>query len=189
MFQLVVVAASAGGLSALTTVLARLSRDFPVPLAVVQHIDPHRASHMAEILNRKSPLVVKEAVAHEQLLAGTVYVAPPGQHLMVTPGHRVRLTRTEPVHFLRPAADLLFASAANAFDHVIGVVLTGTGRDGADGAFLIRNAGGVVIAQNEESSAFFGMPHAAIAAGAVDYVLPLDQIAGALTDLTRTEGT
>ena len=183
MFHLVAMAASAGGLSALTTVLERLPSDFPLPLAVVQHIDPAHASHVAEILNRRTRLAVKEAADHEVMTPGVVYVAPPGSHMLVSNGGAIELTHGKLVHFVRPAADCLFESAAQRYGPVIGVVLTGTGMDGAQGARAIKVGGGIMIAQDEASSAFFGMPSAAILTGAVDFVLPLNAIAPALLDL------
>ena len=102
-------------------------------------------------------------------------------------GAHIVLEHGAPVHFARPSADRLFESAAEACGPVIAVVLTGSGSDGACGATAIRAAGGVVIAQDEASSAFFGMPHAAIERGAVDYVLPLDEIAPALVRLAMTD--
>lgn len=118
--------------------------------------------------------------------AATVYVAPPGLHVLVNPDATLSLSKAELVHFVRPSADLLFESAAASFtDKVIAVVLTGTGEDGASGVRAIKKMGGTVIAQDEKSSAFFGMPGAAIDTGAVDFVLPLDEIAEALVTLTR----
>jgi two-component system chemotaxis response regulator CheB len=181
---LVVMAASAGGLSALTTVLAHLPGGFPLPIAIVQHLDPDHVSLIAHILGRRTPLKVKEAEAHERLLAGVVYIAPRGQHLLVGGGLSAQLTDSAKVHYVRPSADVLFVSAARRGRHVIGVVLTGTGQDGAEGAVAIKLAGGTVIAQDKGSSAFFGMPQAAIDAGAVDLVLPLDAIAPNLIALS-----
>jgi two-component system chemotaxis response regulator CheB len=113
-----------------------------------------------------------------------VHVAPPDHHLLVDADGTLSLTRTELVHFVRPSADLLFESGAASFGRrVIGVVLTGTGSDGSLGVEAIKRRGGTVIAQDEETSDFFGMPGAAIDAGAVDFVLPLDQIAEALISL------
>ena len=185
MVQLVVVAASAGGIEALTTVLSALPRSFPVPIALVQHVGPNHENLLAEILGRHTTLVVKRASASDNLLPGTVYVAPRNYHMLIEDGGVIRLTETEPVHFVRPAADCLFESAALACGaDVVAVVLSGTGSDGATGAIAIKREGGTVIAQDQASSAFFGMPQAAIATGVVDFVLPLKAIAGKLIDLT-----
>ena len=181
-------AASAGGISALATVLERLPAQFPIPIAIVQHVDPNHVSLVADILARRTELRVKQAEAHEPMLGGVVYIAPPNHHLLIGGGLSVRLTDTERVHFVRPSADELFQSAAKSGRQIIGVVLTGTGTDGARGAAAIRLAGGLVIAQDAASSAFFGMPHAAIEAGAVDRILPLDAIGPTLIALSRTNG-
>lgn len=188
-FGLVTIAASAGGLTAVAAVLSALPKEFPLPIAVVQHIDPRHPSLMAEILARRTALRVKEAREGDRLANGVVYIAPPDRHLEIrrNDGYHVVLARSEPIHHLRPSADRLFESAAQACGPVIGIVLTGTGRDGAVGAQAIKRAGGYVIAQNEASSAFFGMPQAAIESGAVDVVLPLDEIASTLSTMTRTE--
>src|SRR5262245_13738602 len=175
-YQLVVVAASAGGLSALATVLEKLPRDFPLPVAIVQHVDPNHESLVASILGRRTTLPVHQARDHESMESGHVYVAPPGMHMVVEPGFAVHLTHSAPVHFNRPSADMLFQSAARSCGPVIAVILTGSGSDGAAGAGAVRDAGGVVIAQDEATSAFFGMPHAAIHSGVVQYVLPIDDI-------------
>src|SRR5262249_24466905 len=104
--------------------------------------------------------------------------------LLVKPGGVLTLAHSEPVHYVRPSADLLFASAAEAFGgRGVAVVLTGTGSDGDRGVCAVKRAGGTVIAQNEQSSAFFGMPADAIEPGSVDLVLPLDEIAPALVGL------
>lgn len=183
MFELVAMAASAGGLPALTAVLGGLPRDFPLPVVVVQHLDATRHSLLADILQRRTELIVKEAVGREPLQAGTVYIAPPGSHLLIGGGRCVRLTQTEPIHFVRPSADQLFESASRQCSQVIAVILTGTGVDGAAGAVAVRLAGGIVIAQDEASSAFFGMPQAAIDRGGVDEVIPLSLIAARLIAL------
>jgi two-component system, chemotaxis family, protein-glutamate methylesterase/glutaminase len=184
-FRAVVIAASAGGLPALTCVLAQLPREFPLPIAVVQHIDPHRRSLMAEILGRHTSLRVKHVYGPERLAPGLVYFARAGHHLEIGLNGTILLTRADPVHHVRPAADRLFESAAAMSPPVIAVVLSGTGRDGARGVTAIKASAGVTIAQDEESSAFFGMPLAAIETGAVDFVLPLDQIASKLVELSK----
>jgi two-component system chemotaxis response regulator CheB len=184
-FRLVVVAASAGGLEALITLVTALPASFPLPIAVVQHIDPHRRSLIADILARHTKLRVKHVFAAERLVPGVVYLARAAHHLEVGVNGMIGLTRAEPVHHVRPAADRLFESAAAMFPPAVAVVLTGTGRDGARGILAIKAAGGTTIAQDQASSAFFGMPFAAIETGAVDFVLPLDRIAPKLVDLSK----
>jgi two-component system chemotaxis response regulator CheB len=184
-YHLVVLAASAGGLSALASVLEKLPAEFPLPVGIVQHVDPSHHSFVASILGRRTPLRVSEARDDDSMIGGQVYVAPPDMHMIVGPAFQVHLTHTAPVHFVRPSADVLFESAARSCGPVIAVILTGSGSDGAAGAAAVRGAGGVVIAQDEATSAFFSMPQAAIDSGAVDYVLPLGDIGAALIDLAR----
>src|SRR5258705_1875313 len=180
----VLVAASAGGLNALTSMLSGLPADFPASVPIVQHIEPHHRSMLAEILGRSCELPVVQAEDGQPFQGGVVHVAPPDHHLLVNADGSLSLTRTELVHFVRPSADLLFESGAASFGRrATGVVLTGTGSDGALGVEAIKRVGGTVIAQDEATSDFFGMPGAAIETGAVDFVLPLDQIAEALVSL------
>ena len=114
-FDIIAIAASAGGLSAVRQLLAALPGDFPAAIVVVQHLDPRHRSLMAEILSRRTNLKVKEAQEGEHLDAGTVYIAPPNRHLLVNADRTVSLTQTELVHFVRPSADLLFESVAASF--------------------------------------------------------------------------
>ena len=187
-FHLVAMAASAGGLQALGQVLSSLPSGLPAAIVVVQHLDPHHRSRMAEILAKRTPLQVAEAVEGERLQPGQVRIAPPDRHLLVNPDGSLTLSQSELVHFVRPSADLLFESAAAAFGkRVIAVVLTGTGSDGAMGVTAVKKMGGVVIAQDEASSDFFGMPRAAIKAGAVDLVLPLAEIPPTIVALVAGE--
>jgi len=183
-FDIVALAASAGGLTALGRVLAALPEGFPATLVVVQHLDPRHRSLMAEILSRRTSLRVKQAEDGEQVSLATVYIAPPNWHLLVNPAGTLSLSQSEVVHFLRPAADVLFASVAASYrERAIAVVLTGTGSDGAMGAQDIKKMGGTVIVQDEATAEFFGMPSAAIHSGSADFVLPLDEIAPALVTL------
>src|SRR5436190_18630811 len=186
-FDVVALAASAGGLNALTHVLAALPRDFAAALAVVQHLDPRHRSLMADILSRRTALPVKEAAEGDELRAGRAYVAPPNRHLLVNPDRTLSLTQTQLVHFVRPSADLLFESTAASFkDRAIAVVLSGSGSDGAMGVRAIKKMGGTVIAQDERTSEFHGMPGAAVRTGSVDFVLPLEEIPSALVTLVAT---
>ena len=187
-FEIVALAASAGGLKALTDVLASLPADFPAALVVVQHLDPRHRSLMAEILGKRTALRVREAHEGDALQAGHAFVAPPNRHLLVNPDATLSLSQSELVHFVRPSADLLFESTAASFrERAIAVVLSGSGHDGAMGVKAIKKMGGTVIVQDEETSEFFGMPGAAQQTGAVDFVLPLAEIAPALEKLMRAE--
>lgn len=183
-FDIIALASSAGGLTALSEVLSHLPKDFPVPVVLVQHLDPRHRSLMADILSRRTPLKVKEAAEGDAMRAGTVYVAPPNHHLLINPDGRLTLSQSELVHFVRPSADLLFESvAAMHKERAIAVVLSGSGSDGSMGVQGIKKMGGTVIAQDEGSSEFFGMPGASIKTGMVDFVLPLGEIAPALVAL------
>lgn len=189
-FQLVVVAASAGGVQALTSLVSGLPAGFGLPVVVVQHVDPRHRSLLVEILGRRSALPVRHAEEGTKLEAGVVYIAPPGSHVLVNPDGTLSLSQAELVHFVRPSADLLFESAAASFKGgVIAVVLTGSGQDGATGVKAVKKMGGTVLAQDEASSEFFGMPGSAIATGAVDFVLPLEEIPTALATLTTPDPT
>jgi two-component system chemotaxis response regulator CheB len=183
-YDLVAVASSAGGITALSQLLGALPADFPVPVLIVQHLDRRHETVLAQVLARRAQLPVKLAEAGERADPGTVYVAPPNKHLLVGAGGLLNLSDSELVHFVRPSADLLFESVAGAFGaRAIACVLTGTGRDGAMGVSAIKARGGTVIAQDPASAEFNGMPQAAVASGAVDYVLPLGEIAAVILGL------
>jgi len=183
-FDVVALAASAGGLTALSTVLSALPADFPAALLVVQHLDPRHRSLMAEILSRRTSLPVKQAEEGDIVSPGKVYIAPPNRHLLVNPNGTISLSESELVHFVRPSADLLFESVAASYKHhAIAVVLTGTGSDGSMGVAAIKKMKKTVIVQDEKTSQFSGMPSAAIQTGNVDFILPLDEIPLALITL------
>jgi two-component system chemotaxis response regulator CheB len=182
------IATSAGGLSALSRLLSALPPTLDAAIVIVQHLDPARPSHLADILGRRTPLPVKQADSEDRLHAGAVLIAPPGAHMLVDPEGTISLSHRPPVHFVRPAADRLFESIAGSFGaRAVAVVLTGTGHDGAIGAQVVKRAGGKVIVQDESTSEFFGMPKSAIDAGQVDLILPLDEIAPALVALCGGE--
>jgi two-component system, chemotaxis family, protein-glutamate methylesterase/glutaminase len=182
-FRIVVIGSSAGGLPALAVVLSNLAADFPVPIAIVQHLDANRVSQLAGILARRTPLQVKEAAAGDAMVKGCVYIAPPGHHLVIGRGAIVHLTDTDRVHFVRPSVDRLFESAAVHCAPAIAVVLTGTGTDGASALAVIKRTGGVTIAQRHAE--FDGMPQAAIDTGLIDFIVPLENIGPRLVALTR----
>lgn len=188
-FNVVVLVASAGGLSALSQLLRALPLNFPAAIIVVQHLDiQSEPSLITDALSRPTTLPLKHAQEGEPLRPGMVYIAPPNEHLLVTPNGTLCLSQAVLVDFARPSADLLFQSVAASFkNRAIAVVLTGTGSDGGMGVQAIHKMGGKVIAQDESTSEFFDMPSAAIATGTVDFVLPLNEIASALMNLVMIE--
>jgi two-component system, chemotaxis family, protein-glutamate methylesterase/glutaminase len=187
-FDIVAIAASAGGVVALLQIVTELPADFPATIVVVQHLDPRHRSLMPQIFGRRSNLPVDAAVEGMEVERGHVYLAPPDRHMLINRDGTVSLTQTELVNFVRPSADLLFESVAAAYgERAIAVVLTGAGKDGSMGVTAIKKRGGTVIVQDEASSEFFSMPLAAIRTGTVDFVLALDEIPSALVTLVGGE--
>ncbi|MDY7103648.1 MAG: chemotaxis protein CheB [Actinomycetota bacterium] len=183
-FDVAAIAASAGGIRALSTLLGGLPTDIAVPVLVVQHLDRRHETVIAEVLGRRCALPVKLAEDAETTRPGVVYIAPPNRHLLVEPAGVLRLSDSELVHFVRPSADLLFESVAGTYGNgAIAVVLTGTGADGSMGVRAVDQRGGTVIVEDPETAEFSGMPSAAVETGAVDFVLPLDEIAGVVAQL------
>lgn len=183
-FEIVAMAASAGGLPALQKVLSVLPADFPVAIAIVQHLSPQYRSLMAEILSRCTVLPVQQAKEGDRLSPGNVYIAPPNHHLRVNPDGSLSLSQAEREHFVRPAAEVLFQTVAESYgEQAIAVVLTGGDSDGVRGVQTIKEKGGLVIAQDQETSQVFGMPSAAINTGCVDWILPINEIPKALMEL------
>jgi len=184
--DVVAMVGSAGGIRAMGHVLERLPRDLGAAVIIVLHLTPQHRSLLAEILDRKTELTVKQAEDGDELRIGTVYVAPPDAHLLATADGRLRLEHSELVHHVRPSADALLLSLAGEYGgRCLAIVLSGTGIDGAAGAAAIKHAGGTVLAQDEATSEHFGMPGAAILAGGVDEVLPVDQIARAVIKFAK----
>jgi two-component system, chemotaxis family, protein-glutamate methylesterase/glutaminase len=162
-FRPVVVAASAGGVRALCDLLGALPADFPLPILIVQHLSPNRASQLAEILGRTTGLTVRQAADGDRAIPGLVLIAPPAHHMLVDKGGIIRLTDSPEVLFVRPAADLLFESALQvASGSIIAVVLTGSGHDAARGAGLVHEGGGTVLIQSRAE--YESMPMAALKA-------------------------
>ena len=185
-YGLVAIAASAGGVTALQRLLSALPPGFPVPIAVVQHRLQRDEDLLPLVLARSSVLPVRE-VEPGPMRPGTVYVAPADAHLIIAPDRRFELRDGGRIRHVFSSANPLFTTAAEVLGPVIGVVLTGTGRDATDGVQAVKQRGGVVIAQDEASSEWFSMPRSAIATGAVDYVLPLDQIGSKLVELLERQ--
>ncbi|WP_280335121.1 chemotaxis protein CheB [Nocardia wallacei] len=185
-FEVVAIASSAGGITALSRILGALPADFPVPVLVVQHLHPRHDTIIADVLNRRTTLAVRLATAGERAESGVVHIAPPNFHLLVESDRTLALTSGELVHFVRPAADPLFESLADAYGPgAIACVLTGSGSDGARGASAVKSRGGTVIVQDPRDAECTGMPEAAIRTGTADLVVPLAEIADAICGLVE----
>ena len=183
-FKAVVIGVSSGGLEALKVLVPGLRPDFGLPVLIVQHLAPHADSYLPVCLNALSPLTVKEAEDKEALRPGVVYVAPPDYHLLVEADATLSLSVDPKVNFSRPAVDVLFETASDAFGPaLVGIVLTGANHDGAAGLARIKRRGGLAIVQSPESAQTPTMPQAAIGATAVDHILSLHEIAPFLNHL------
>ncbi len=185
----VAMAASVGGLHALSVILGGLPADFPAAITIVMHVSPDHKSLLAEILDVRCAMVVRQAKTGDVLCHSSVFVAPPNHHLSVIPGGILELSSptAQKVHFARPSAEPLFATVAAVYrDKSIAVVLTGGDGDGSMGVGIIKDHGGKVIAQDCDSSQDFSMPRTSIETGDVDFILSLDRIAGKLIQLVST---
>lgn len=178
--RVVALGASAGGIRALQTVLGALPSSFPAPVLVVLHLEPRHESLLASVLRSCTALRVKAAEHDEPLVRGTVYLAVPDLHLLAA-DERVALASTAKVHYSRPSVDVLFNSIAAGYGGAAcGVILSGAGRDGADGLAAIKAAGGMTIVQDPATADHSSMPLAALATRRVDMTLALDAIGPAL---------
>lgn len=172
--EVIAIGASTGGPNVLSTILSSIPSDFPIPILIVQHMPAGFTRLLAQRLNEITALPVKEADNNAAVVPG-IWIAPGGYHLHVVrtgPQLRMRLGLSAPVHGCRPAVDVLFQDLAVACGpSVVVCVLTGVGKDGTEGCRAIRNAGGVVIAQDEETSVVWGMPGSVVRAGLAHRVL------------------
>jgi two-component system, chemotaxis family, protein-glutamate methylesterase/glutaminase len=185
-FDLVVIAASQGGLAAYRRILAKLPKEFPAAVIVLQHRAVHKRDVLAGLLAHGTPLAVEPARAGARPRAGTVHVAPADRQLLLTAEGTFTLADPPP---RGPLADPLLASAAAACGpRTIAVVVSGRLRDGAGGVQAVKRAGGRVLVQDQATAECFGMPGAAIATGCADFVLPVEILASALVALVMTPG-
>ena len=181
----IVVGASAGGVDALSAVVAGLTSDLRAAVLVVLHVSPRGKSVLPHILSSRGPLPARHAVDGERLEPGRVYVAPPDQHLIVEPG-RVRLTDEPRENGVRPSIDTLFRSAAHAYGPaVIAVVLSGMLDDGTAGLIAVKQHGGVAVVQDPTEAVFPSMPANAARFADPDHVVPLDKVAPLLVGIVE----
>lgn len=185
-FELVVVGTSLGGLSALETLLSGLPSNFPASIAIVQHRHKDSNVGLGQFLQSCSALPLQDVADKTAIVPGQVYLAPADYHLLVESVGRFALSTEMPVSYARPSIDVLFESAADAYgQRTIGIILTGSGRDGAQGLATIKAWGGLAIVQDPQTAESPMMPKAAIATTAVDWILPLADIAPRLIHLCQ----
>lgn len=179
--QVVVVASSTGGPKALTTLFESLPENFPAPILIVQHMPAAFTSSLAARLDKVGTVPCREAVEGDHVTPGLALLAPGGKHLQIEAGGRIKLTEDPPMHGVRPAADVLFSSAAATYGRdVLGVVLTGMGKDGAAGALSIIQHHGTVLGEDESTCVIYGMPRAAKAIGGITTEYPIHALGKAI---------
>lgn len=185
--EAVVIGASAGGVQALLTVLSALPRSLRLCVIVVLHLPEDRESQLAEIFQFRLPIAVREAADKEAITPGTLYFAGPGYHLSVEMDRTFSLSSEEPVHYSRPAIDILMESAADVYGPALaGILLTGANNDGAEGMARIQQLGGLTVVQDPAEAEAPTMPEAAIRRLKPDFILKLAGIRDLLLELTRT---
>jgi two-component system chemotaxis response regulator CheB len=182
--EAVAVGASAGGIEALIVLLEAIPLGFEPPILIVMHIPSNNGDLLLNVLRPHCLAPLRQAEDKDVPEAGTVYVAPPGYHLLVEPARTLALSVDEPVNFSRPSIDVLFESAAYAYGPgLLGIVLTGANEDGAHGLKAIRSAGGLGWVQEPQTAAASVMPRSAIELAGADRILPLSQLASELAAL------
>jgi two-component system chemotaxis response regulator CheB len=187
--RMIAIGASTGGPPVIQAILAGLPKNFPVPITIVQHITQGFTAGFASWLSDTTGLIVRVPENGENCMPGKVYVAPDNAHMAVDHGGRILLNNDPPDNGLKPSIAHLFSSIARVFrEKAVGVLLTGMGRDGAEGLKMMRDMGAATIAQDRESSIVFGMNGEAVRLGAAQYVLPPERIAGALVSLVSAKG-
>ncbi|MGL5352566.1 MAG: CheB methylesterase domain-containing protein [Clostridium sp.] len=183
-YEVVVIGASTGGPKAIEKLLLELPSDLGVPVLIVQHMPKGFTKSFADRLNKCCSIEVLEASHGIRVEKNKVYIAPGGYHMEVSKGMKINLNDEPSLWGVKPAVDKLFMSVAEVCrGKIISVILTGMGKDGAQGIRTIKEIGGVTMSQDEESCVIYGMPKAAYETGCVDIVLPLDKIATKIKSL------
>jgi len=187
-FEAVVIGGSAGGVDALVALLPALPAGFGLPVFCILHMPGDRESRLAELFNERLPVPVREATDKAEIVPGTVYFASPGYHLSVEQDRTFSISCEPPVHFARPAIDVLMESSADAYGAgLVGILLTGANHDGALGMARIRARGGFTIVQDPQDAQVSTMPVSAIRACNPNLILPLERIHALLPMLENNE--
>ncbi|MDR3593965.1 chemotaxis response regulator protein-glutamate methylesterase [Clostridium sp.] len=182
----VVIGASTGGPKALQEVLTKFPRNLGVPVFVVQHMPEGFTKVFAERLDKACEMKVVEAYDGMKISNDTIYIAKGGRHMTVTSNNLIQLNEEPPIWGVRPAVDKLFNSAIKVYKgNLVSAILTGMGRDGADGTANIKDNGGITISEDRSTCTIYGMPKAAYETGKVDFVIPLDQIASSIIKIVK----
>lgn len=185
-YEVVVMGVSSGGMTALSIIIPMLSKDFALPVIIVQHQHPHADDFLVRYLDEKCELSVKYAEEKERIEPATIYLAPPNYHLLIEQDRTFSFSIAARVNYARPSVDVLFETTADAFGaNTIGIILTGANNDGSHGLKMIHDRGGLTIVQDPATAEATEMPRAAIAATKVDYILPLADIGPRLNSLTK----
>jgi two-component system chemotaxis response regulator CheB len=184
--KVVAIGASTGGPRALEEVLKGFPADLPAAVLITQHMPAGFTTSLSKRLDRISPLRVEEAANGESILESKAYVAPGGVHLLVARDGTTLLSNSAPVNYVRPSADLMMETAAEVFGpSVVGVILTGMGRDGAEGMARIKEKGGKTVVQDPSTAVIPSMPQAVIKKGSADKIVSLERVAAVVTGLLK----
>lgn len=184
--DIILIGASTGGPNAIEKIVSEFEKDLNAAVLIVQHMPSGFTKTFAERLNRRCQLEVLEASDGIKIEKNKVYIAPGGYHMIVRDKGIIEVNKDEPIWGVRPAVDKLFISAASIYkSKILSIILTGMGRDGAEGTVVVKMNNGTTIAQDEKSSVIYGMPKSAYETGSVDYVLPLKDIASKIKSLIK----
>jgi len=183
-YEAIVIGVSSGGLNAMKIIFSLLPKKFSIPIIIVQHIGSNSENRWIKLLNEKSNIELKEADEKERIEKGKVYIAPANYHLLIERNKTFTLTIDERVNYARPSIDVLFETAAEAYQKkIIGVVLTGSNNDGTKGLQRIKECGGLTIVQDPDTAESCFMPASAIASFKPDHILPLEEIVKLLIEI------
>lgn len=184
--DIILIGASTGGPNAIEKIVSEFEKDLNAAVLIVQHMPSGFTKTFAERLNRRCQLEVLEASDGIKIEKNKVYIAPGGYHMIVRDKGIIEVNKDEPIWGVRPAVDKLFISAASIYkSRILSIILTGMGRDGAEGTVVVKMNNGTTIAQDEKSSVIYGMPKSAYETGSVDYILPLKDIASKIKSLIK----